>query len=577
MIRTNWIKRALTGYLPLAPAMFLAVLILRYWVDLPQYDEWDSVTFFEHLSQGSLTASLLFKQANEYRQFFPNVIVVALGWLTRWDIRYDMVVIFVTACLISMNVWRLAARTIREDPLKFSLLIFLANLIIFSPTQYENWLQGQQMVYYLPILCVTTCILVARSNLATLTRFMICAGLSTISMFSSANGVVCWVVILPMLLFTEWQRNRRPGLWLSVAWIAGLCLCLALYLHGYQKPWWTPSPLTALYHPLRALIYFLGFVGGPFGLEKVRLSIVAGVVLTAGLIWSLGYVLKHRSDRALIEKTIGWFVIGLYSVLTAAMTTVGRLGLLSSPSQVPRYLGFSAYLPLALIFLAHIIGIDMYRRKHAEATNRWSPLTVVVAIVLVLYQPFMYALSFHQMQKWQTRLQQAKASILLINELPDTRLTRILYPNLQFLIEKSNALDQLGFLRPKLIQSKHLKDFSAVLPGDEKDYGLIEDMQKSGEHQYTAAGWAVLTDQQRMPDAIILAYDTGDGDETAFQLTHPIRTAGSAHPNTEIGSWQTSFSTEQLPKLPVSITAWAFDVNSGKAFRVSGRFKIDGP
>src|SRR5438477_194635 len=97
MIRTDNIKRALIRYLPLTPAIFLAVLIPRYWVDLPQYDEWDSVTFFEHLSQGSLTASLLFKQANEYRQFFPNVIVVALGWLTLWDIRYDLVLIFIAA------------------------------------------------------------------------------------------------------------------------------------------------------------------------------------------------------------------------------------------------------------------------------------------------------------------------------------------------------------------------------------------------------------------------------------------------------------------------------------------------
>jgi hypothetical protein len=80
-----------------------------------------------------------------------------------------------------------------------------------------------------------------------------------------------------------------------------------------------------------------------------------------------------------------------------------------------------------------------------------------------------------------------------------------------------------------------------------------------------------------MPDAIILAYDAGDGDEMAFQLTHPISTVSSVHPNTEIGLWETSFSTEQLPGAPVSITAWAFDVNSGKAFRLGGRFKIDGP
>jgi len=363
---------------------------------------------------------------------------------------------------------------------------------------------------------------------------------------------------------------------LSLAWIAGLGLGVALYLHGYQKPWWTPSPLTALYHPVRAVIYFLGFVGGPFGLEKVRLSIVAGVVLTTGFIWSLIYVLKHRADRPLVERAIGWLVIGAYSVLTAGLTTIGRLGLPTGPSQVPRYLGFSAYLPLALIFLLPIVGADISRRR-GDAPQRLHPVCIALFVVVILYQPFMFVLSFRQMQKWQTRLQQAKASILLINELPDTRLTKILYPNLQFLIEKSNALDRLGFLRPKLITSKHLKDFAGDANGHERDYGLFDEMQNAGEHKYAAFGWAVLANQQRMPDAIILAYDTGDGDETAFHLTYPVRGGSSAHPGTEIGSWQTSFSTEQLPSAPVSITAWAFDVNSGKAFRLGGRFKIDGP
>ncbi|MFN2576150.1 MAG: hypothetical protein ABR607_00500 [Pyrinomonadaceae bacterium] len=575
MIPINRITGGLMRYLPLTPAIFLAVLIPRYWVDLPQYDEWDSVAFFEHLSQGSLTASLLFKQANEYRQFFPNIIIVAVGWLTRWDIRYDMVLIFVAACLISLFVWRLATHTVQDGPLRFAVLIFLGNLIIFSPTQYENWLQGQQLVYYMPILCVTAGILVAQSNLAILNRFVICAGLSVISMFSSANGVVCWIVILPMLLVTGWKTNRRLVIWLSLGWIAGLGLCLALYLHGYQKPWWTPSPLTAFDHPLKACIYFLGFVGGPFGLERVRLSLTAGIVLMIGFIWSVVYVIKHRCDRVLIENTIGWLVIGSYSVLTAAMTTVGRVGLPTGPSQVPRYLGFSAYLPLALVFLAHVISSDMDRRKPPKQINRWPPLTVTAAIILILFQPFMCFLSLHQMQKWQTRLQQAKASIVLINGLPDMWLTKNLYPNLQFLTEKANALNRLGFLRPKLVQDRHLKNFSGALQ-DEKNYGVIESLQKSGEHQYVAAGWAVLPTQQKMPDAVILAYDTGDGDAIAFQLTHPLRTESSVHAGNEIGSWNTSFSTNQLPKVPVSITAWAFDVSSGKAFRLSGGGLIDG-
>ncbi|HBB97465.1 MAG TPA: hypothetical protein DC054_18955 [Blastocatellia bacterium] len=570
MIRPDRIKRALIRYLPLTPAIFLAVLIPRYWVDLPQYDEWDSVTFFEHLSQGSLTAGLLFKQANEYRQFFPNVIVVALGWLTRWDIRYDMVVTFVIACLISVNVWRLAARTIQEDPLKFSLLIFLGNLIIFSPTQYENWLQGQQMVYYLPILCVTAAVLVTRSNLATLSKFLICAGLSTISMFSSANGVVCWVVVLPMLLFTDWRKNRRLTLWLSLAWIAGLGLCVALYLHGYQKPWWTPSPLTALHHPVRALIYFLGFVGGPFGLERVRLSIVAGVVLTTGFVWSLIYVVKHRADRRLVERAIGWLVIGSYSVLTAALTTVGRLGLATGPSQVPRYLGFSAYLPLALIFLAFIIGHDIQRRNGRVYSLRFHPLTFTTIAAIILYQPFMFALSFRQMDAWQTRLLQAKASILLINHLPDTRLTKILYPNLQFLIEKSNALDRLGFMRPSLVKSKHLREFS----DDTGNYGDMRPIEKTADG-YAASGMTTLA-KQRVPDAIILAYDLGDKDPIAFAMSHPVKRPASMFESlAQTGAWFIRFTPEQLPPAPVTVTAWAFDATTGRAFRLSGASRIN--
>src|ERR1043165_7799283 len=131
------IKRGLLRYLPFAPAILLAVLLPLYWVDVPQYDEWDSVTLFEHLSQGSLTIGLLFKQANEYRQFFPNVIFVALGKLTHWDLRYEMILIFVAACVIAMNVRWLAVRTTQAREIQFAILILFANLSIFSLTQYE--------------------------------------------------------------------------------------------------------------------------------------------------------------------------------------------------------------------------------------------------------------------------------------------------------------------------------------------------------------------------------------------------------------------------------------------------------
>src|SRR3954468_19795999 len=226
MSSPDTVKRALLRYFPFAPAILLAIVLPMYWVDVPQYDEWDSVTLFEHLAQGTLTVKLLFNQVNEYRQFFPNVIFVALGKLTHWDLRYEMILVFIAACLISLNVRRLAALMTEATEVQFAILFFAANLVIFSLTQYENWWQAQQLVYYMPILCVTICVLVARSKLNTFSKFGIFAALSFISMFSSANGVVCWIVVLPLLVFTEWPKNRRVVIGLAVGWIVALLLCV---------------------------------------------------------------------------------------------------------------------------------------------------------------------------------------------------------------------------------------------------------------------------------------------------------------------------------------------------------------
>ncbi len=571
------VKRALLKYFPFAPAILLAVLLPQYWVDVPQYDEWDSVTLFEHLSKGSLTIGLLFKQVNEYRQFFPNVIFVALGKLTHWDLRYEMILIFVAVALVSLNVRRLAMLTIEAGQLQFAILFFAANLVIFSLTQYENWWQAQQLVYYMPILCVTTCIIVARSRLKTISKFAICAALAFVSMFSSANGVACWVVVLPLLVFTEWPKNRRLVVGLSAAWIIALGLCVALYLDGYEKPWWTPSPSTGFYHPWRAFVYFLGFVGGPLGLERAGLSVAAGALMLFGFCAACVYLVRHR-DRGLVERAAGWLVIGAYSLVTGALTTVGRVGLTTGPAQVPRYLGFSVYLLLALIFLAEILGHDMQKNgvrffRRGLAPN---PLTLAIILLLFIYQPFMLALSYRRMDAWQTRLLQAKASILLINQLPDTRLTKILYPNVQFLVEKANALDQLGLLRPPLVKTKHLNELRSANRGN---YGELVELVKSQEG-VSASGSCLIqeappSDSVGVPDAVILAYDTGNNDPIAFAMTHPVKRPASLMQGVaKHASWTIRFAPEQLPQSPVTITAWAFDAATGLVSPLGGNREI---
>src|SRR5205085_7304175 len=89
------------------PPLLLLLLILKYGVDLIDWDQWPVAALFEKAARGSLSLADLFAQQAEYRSFFPNLIFLGLGWLTHWNIKYEMFVSFLLACLTAFNVYRL--------------------------------------------------------------------------------------------------------------------------------------------------------------------------------------------------------------------------------------------------------------------------------------------------------------------------------------------------------------------------------------------------------------------------------------------------------------------------------------
>ncbi len=161
MLQTEKKTWALVLLVGMLPPCLIGLMILKYAIDFPFSDQWEIVPLLVKKAQGTLTFSDLFAQVNEYRQFFPNLIFVYLGRLTNWDVRYEMLASFLTACAISRNVYLLGRKTFQGGGAGQMFAFLLSNLLIFSPAQYENWLMGQQLIFFIPILCITTCLLVS--------------------------------------------------------------------------------------------------------------------------------------------------------------------------------------------------------------------------------------------------------------------------------------------------------------------------------------------------------------------------------------------------------------------------------
>jgi len=559
--------------LTLLPPCLLAVLIFTYGVDFPQWDEWTYVEFFEKFSRGALTFSHLFAQVNEYRQFFPNLVFVVVGQFTHWNLRYEMWATFLVAGVISFDVYRLSRLTSNGTFWPRVLQLFLANLLIFSPHQYMNWLQGQQLVYYIPIACVTTCILVAHSRLPPIVTFLICGCLASISTFSSANGVVCWIVVLPILL-TASHIGIASRRWLVAAWALGLLSNAAVYLHGYQKPWWSPSPLLAFRNPLGAVAYFLGFVGAPLGLERGKLSAPLGLLFVS--LYAVGCVLlvRFRDDSRFVRRLMPWLAVGCYSVLTGVMTMIGRLGFGLGQSMNTRYIGYSVYLVVALVFLTPLICEKFTEEPKILSSRRAAQITATAAIALLLWQPLLIGKGIDGMKVMRRQMLQAKAGVLLINYVWDTGLVNTLYPDLSFLAAQANILDKLGYLRPGMVKSNRLQDFEGGKASG-VSYGSLDQVE-THDDVYVVSGIATLPYRNEAPDAVILAYQQPNGDCILFAATHSrLGSAGSLGPGKQGRQrWEVSFTADKLPTRPATLTAWAFDANSARAYRLDASYVV---
>ncbi|MFL6284266.1 MAG: hypothetical protein ACJ74Q_14075, partial [Pyrinomonadaceae bacterium] len=540
----------------LAVACAPAWLILRYGVDVPYLDQWEIAPFFEKLSRGTLMLSDLFAQQNEYRQLFPHLIFVALGRLTGWNVKYEMLASLLLACFVAYGVRRLGALTF-PDPLRRGLLFLLANLLIFSTIQYDNWLFGVQVVYFMPAACVVAGLLVAYSErVGTRAAVTACACLSAVAMFSSANGIVAWLVLPPALLGARAGAGAAWKRWLPL-WCAGLALCVAVYAQGYHSPASHPSTSEVLYHPFDAAVYFVAFLGGPLaaGYFPLAVALVVGAVALLSYAFACAYLFKFRGDRELLRRSVAWASLGVYSLGTGAFVTVGRLGFGVGQAVSTRYAAFSLYLLVALIYLLPCVVEDATRRGHVTAARlAWlKRLGALSAVLLLIAHVLIFVLVLqHGAADWRRARLGAKACLLFIEVIPEERCLAELYPDLRALRERAGSLDRMGYLRPPLIRAGHVRALAADGRVCSDAYGSFERLSTEGGG-YVAEGHARLPRGDEPADAVVLAYGTSEDDQTVFALAGVGADGLRNDPH-----WRKAFPADALPVAPrVEITAWA--------------------
>jgi hypothetical protein len=566
---THKIRRQIPFFiLVLLPAFLMGMLVFKYGVNFPFSDQWQLASMFEKIYAGNLSFNDLFAQFHESRKFFPRLIFIGLAYLTNWDVRAEMWVIFLLTCLVSVNIYWLSCLTIKAS-LKNRLLIFaVANLLIFSPAQYENWLWGIQVVVYLPIACITAGLVLANSQLNEKSKLLIGLFLCIISTFSYANGMLSWLLVFPALIVGNcynWREVFEQKLLIFGGAIAFLT-SIVIYFYDYQKPADHPSFTEALFRPLDTAHYFLSFLGAPLGINNLTLSTSVGlIVLSLWLGLTVYFLPLIIRDFNLFKRLVGWQAIAAYALISGLVTSLGRVGFGISQSLAPRYTAFSIYLIVAVIYLLTIFVTEMKPKKVAKIISYF-----LVGIVIVLQLNIVNE-AIQRMSDRRIILLQSKACLLTVNVIPDNNclVTKQKLDNFQ---PTATILNELGFLKPGLLTTNKIGEIAKI--NNETNYGYFDTYELVEANTYLVRGWAILPERKEPADGVILTYENSQGEGIIFKLIN------QRFPRQEIAEhlqnaaylnsgWQTEISAKELPSGTIKLNAWSFDANTGKAYKLN--------
>lgn len=490
-----------TVYIALIPFLLLLIMVMSYTSNVPYWDQWALVDFWQKIYSGNATIIDFWNQHNEHRIMFPKLIMTGLALSTHWNIYYEIGMNILLGLLIFVTIARqyVARYNLNRFLVIFS-FIFIAALS-FSLIQYENWSWGFQIQIFLNILSVVAgmaCITKINTNIGYFIGAL-CWGV--VATYSFANGVLFWIIGTLPVIYIAYSLTKR---WIYIStWLIVAATSIGTYYIHYNKPEGHPSLFYSLSHPITFIEYLTAYIGSPVAGFGGGASIVMGIV---GILLAI-FVFLEKSiaflKHAKKDNTLYWFLISFYALLSGIASALGRAGFGYEQAMASRYTTISNLFWIGLIglLISYIANTNAKFIDHLPVKK-----TIVFLITLILIGSVSIS-SVHAYNNWTERYSASEQDKQLLLAGCYTNEILNLYPSLPFLKDKASYLEAEGlsvFSKLPIYSKETFSDANTPTIGSiDNLVGVLGEGKGVTGECLKATGWTINTQNQSIPKQIL--------------------------------------------------------------------------
>ena len=547
----------------LIPMIYLTLIVRHYGVNVPTLDDWAMAPLIVKAHTGQLHLADIFQQQEEARTVLPNLIFILSAW-HEWNVRDQMLISVISSALTAVGIFVLLRRS-GLGLTALAICFWLIVLTIFSPAPFELWIFASGFPSFLPLLFLVTALTLIQTDLPMLGKFLIAAVLATASTFTLPHGLLAWGLTFPVLLIS--QRPFRWRFW-SGWWLVATAICAGIYFLGYEKPAYLPqfAPKVSFFDYARFIIEFLG--GGlaySMNHQPETAATIFGLIQIALLAAALFVTAKRRHDRAFVAKVVPWFALALFSMGSAFLAALGRVGFGVSYALASRYVPFSVGLTVAVIALTGLMFAEM---------RRWR-ITAVIVLLVAYLVPYRFAAgnTLYFLKHYSADDRLAKSALLFSQVIDVTPvIKRYIYPPApEHVVRNAASLDDLKLLRPALVRSNQLSSIPHEVADGSRVAGVCEAIVEK-EESYQASGWALLKAKGRSADCVAVFVESPGEEPKLVAISDATEMrwdiARTNWPNDYLWSgWRVTLSRAAVPA-NANLTFWAIDADEPRLYRL---------
>jgi len=539
------VRKTLLIFLGVLPALVLLTDIRAFAVNVPFMDDWQFVPLLEKARNGTLTFQDLWAPHDEHRLLLPRIIVIASMFATGGDYRVQSLITFSVVAVISACLLWLMVRLNGSRNSVFWTWA-LANIALFSPIQFHNWLWPMQFAYFLPYTFLALCFCTLYARIPALPKFVMAAVFALAGNYSFVQGNLIWPAALPVILFAPDLLRKGVRRNFAIAWVILGALAVTLYFWGLEHNSaasdyayghdGVPPTMSTLRQfqerPAYTVARMGRFILAMFGNSVARGFPVADNLVFSRICGTIALILALIGLAAawrrglFLNRALPWACLLLFTFLTAAFVCVGRVWRGDAQPLTPRYATFGTFCIVSLIALlsSGFSGLPEDPSLLRSGSANWSKAIFLTQGLLAgLYlavQGISWTYGQHLMEEWNTTRWHALARLHFLGKIHTEAKADVLGGSDGLILEMAKGLERMGMMKQRA------EDLRVSALGKEGDpnrlkRGQFEDLTMRGLKGWRASGSALLRGG-RSADAVILGTQNAAGEWVAIAAATPL-------------------------------------------------------